>query len=87
VAALRQRSGQGWDLVFLDPPFGEDGNLVLVQSALQAARQAIHAEGEIYLEAPNAWTAEALEPLGLQVHRQGKAGIVAFQLLRPLAAA
>lgn len=86
VSALRQRAGQGWDLVFLDPPFGEDGNLALYQSALQAAAQAIHSEGEIYLEAPRAWTDEELAPLGLRVQRQGKAGVVAFHLLRPIAA-
>jgi 16S rRNA (guanine966-N2)-methyltransferase len=87
VAALRKRSGQGWDLVFIDPPFGADGNPALVQAALQAAAQAIHAEGEIYLEAPAAWSDEALAPLGLRVQRQAKAGVVAFHLLRPLAGA
>jgi 16S rRNA (guanine966-N2)-methyltransferase len=87
VAALRQRNGQGWDLIFLDPPFGEDGNPALVQAALQAAAQAIHAEGEIYLEAPMVWTDEMLAPMGLRVQRQGKAGVVAFHLLRPIAAA
>ena len=87
VAALRQRNGQGWDLIFLDPPFGEDGNPALVQAALQAAALAIHAEGEIYLEAPMVWTDEMLAPMGLRVQRQGKAGVVAFHLLRPIAAA
>ena len=85
VSALRQRHGQGWDLIFLDPPFGDDGNPALVQAALQAAAQAIHAEGEIYLEAPVVWTDEMLAPLGLRVQRQGKAGAVAFHLLRPIA--
>ena len=55
------------------------------QAALQAAAQAVHAQGEIYLEAPAVWSDEALAPLGLQVHRQGKAGAVAFHLLRPIA--
>lgn len=85
LAALRLRNGQGWDLVFIDPPFGEDGNPALVQAALQAAAQAVHAQGEVYLEAPAVWSDEALAPLGLQVHRQGKAGAVAFHLLRPIA--
>ena len=87
VAALRQRAGQAWDLVFLDPPFGEDGNPVLVQAALSAARQAVHAEGEIYLEAPLPWTDQALLPIGLRVVKQGKAGAVAFHLLRPITTA
>ncbi|AOW14555.1 16S rRNA (guanine(966)-N(2))-methyltransferase RsmD [Hydrogenophaga crassostreae] len=87
VSALRQRGGQGWDLVFLDPPFGEDGNPSLFQAALQAASHVIHGAGEIYLEAPMVWTDEALEPFGLKVHRHGKAGAVAFHLLRPIAVA
>ena len=86
VAALQKRQGQGWDLIFLDPPFGEDGNPALVQAALQAARLAVQAEGDIYLEAPRLWTDEELLPLGLRVHKHGKAGAVAFHLLRPITA-
>lgn len=82
VAALRQRRGQAWDLVFLDPPFGADDNEMLLQAALEVAKGAVHAGGEIYLEAPQPWTHTMLEPLGLVSHRQGKAGAVAFQLLR-----
>lgn len=85
LAALRQRQGAALDLVFLDPPFGDDGNEALFRSALQAARGAIGGQGLIYLEAPQAWTADALAGLGLQLHRQGKAGQVAFHLLRILA--
>jgi 16S rRNA (guanine966-N2)-methyltransferase len=87
VSALRQRAGQGWDLVFLDPPFGDDGNTALVLAALQAAAQAIGADGEIYLEAATVWTDDMLAPLGLHAHKQGKAGAVAFHLLRPIAGA
>ena len=36
-ALARQRAGQGLDLVFLDPPFGENGNEALFAQALQAA--------------------------------------------------
>ena len=86
VSALRQRRGQAWDMVFLDPPFGEDGNAALFQAALEAASEAIHGHGEIYLEAPVVWTDEAVAPWGLKVHKQGKAGAVAFHLLRPMAA-
>ena len=82
VTTLRQRRGQAWDLVFLDPPFGTDDNAALLQAALEVARGAVHAGGEIYLEAPQPWTDAMLEPLGLVSHRQGKAGAVAFQLLR-----
>ncbi|MDP3373596.1 MAG: 16S rRNA (guanine(966)-N(2))-methyltransferase RsmD [Hydrogenophaga sp.] len=84
VAALRQRAGQGLDVVFLDPPFADGQNDALVLSALAAARAAIGETGLIYLEAPRVWSADELAPIGLQVHRQGKAGQVAFHLLRLL---
>lgn len=86
VAALRQRAGQGLDAVFLDPPFGDGQNEALYLAALGAARQAVRADGAIYLEAPRAWSEDELAQIGLQIHRQGKAGAVAFHLLRPLAA-
>lgn len=85
VAALQQRRGQNLDLVFLDPPFG-DGNADLYQAALRAARQALRVGGFLYLEAPRPWTADELDQLGWQIHRQGKAGAVAFHLLRLLPA-
>ncbi|MGM9426135.1 16S rRNA (guanine(966)-N(2))-methyltransferase RsmD [Hydrogenophaga sp. MI9] len=85
VAALRQRAGRALDLVFLDPPFGEDGNEPLFGAALQAARQAVGEQGLIYLEAPRAWSDDELAQIGLQAHRHGKAGMVHFHLLRPLA--
>lgn len=84
VAALRQRAGQGLDLVFLDPPFADGANEALFSAALQAARQAVGEQGLIYLEAPRAWTADELAQIGLQAHRQGKAGQVHFHLLQPL---
>jgi len=86
VAALRQRSGQGLHVVFIDPPFGDGQNETLYSAALTAARQAVRADGWIYLEAPRVWSEDELAQIGLQVHRQGKAGAVAFHLLRPLPA-
>lgn len=82
VAALRQRAGQGLDVVFLDPPFSDGKNDALVLSALAAARAAVGETGLIYLEAPRVWSADELSTIGLQVQRQGKAGQVAFHLLR-----
>jgi 16S rRNA (guanine(966)-N(2))-methyltransferase RsmD len=84
VAALQQRRGQALDVVFLDPPFGDDGNPALFNAALLAARQALGERGLIYLEAPRAWTGDELAQLGLQLHRQGRAGLVHFHLLQPL---
>jgi 16S rRNA (guanine966-N2)-methyltransferase len=86
VAALRQRAGQAWDVVFLDPPFGDGQNEAMYTGALAAARQAVREEGLIYLEAPRPWGDDELAQLGLHLHRQGKAGAVAFHLLRPLPA-
>ncbi len=53
--------------------------------ALRAAREAVSAEGFVYLEAPRPWTEAELAPLGLSPHRHGRAGAVAFHLLRPTA--
>jgi len=84
VAALQRR--QSLDVVFLDPPFAEGGNEALFMAALQAARQAVKSDGMIYLEAPRIWSDDDLAQLGLRLHRQGKAGVVAFHLLRLLQA-
>lgn len=80
LTALKQRAGQGWDVVFLDPPF-EAGALFL--PALQAAAAAIGPQGLVYLEAPRDWTDAELAPLGLKRHRHARAGAVAFHLLEP----
>lgn len=81
-----------WDLVFLDPPFGLSasgaepaGNDAMVARALAAAVPLLAPQGLVYLESPRAWTQTTLEPLGLQVHRSGKAGAVHYHLLVPLA--
>ena len=84
VAALRQRAGQGLELVFLDPPFADGANEALFGAALQAARQAVGEQGLIYLEAPRSWAEDELAQIGLRAHRQGRAGLVHFHLLQPL---
>ncbi|MBL0917992.1 MAG: 16S rRNA (guanine(966)-N(2))-methyltransferase RsmD [Hydrogenophaga sp.] len=81
LAALRAVAGQGLDAVFIDPPF--DG-AALFGPALRAAREAIGPDGYVYLEAPRPYVAEELATLGLAIHRDGRAGAVAFHLLRPL---
>ena len=77
VSLLRRLSAGSLQLVFLDPPFESTA----FESALKAAAQAIGTPGFVYLEAPKPWTDEELAPLGLQVHRFGKAGAVHFHLL------
>ena len=77
LAVLRRLSAASQQLVFLDPPFDSP----LFEPALRAAAQAVADSGYVYLEAPQAWTDEALLDYGLQVHRSGRAGAVFYHLL------
>ena len=78
LKALLPRYAGAVDLVFIDPPF--DGPWF--EPALKAAVRAVPVGGWIYLEAPQAWTPEALQPLGLQCERHLKAGAVHAHLLQ-----
>lgn len=78
VAAMQRLMAGAFDVVFLDPPF--DGPWF--EPALKAAVRLVPVDGWVYLEAPSAWTDEALTPLGLQVVRHLKAGAVHAHLLR-----
>lgn len=78
VSALRHAAPGSLDLVFLDPPF----DAVLFEPSLQAAVPALSPSGQVYLEAPQAWTVAQLAPLGLVLHRHLKAGAVHAHLLR-----
>lgn len=80
LSALKRIAPGSLQLVLLDPPFES----TLYESTLKAAAQAIGPTGVVYLEAPKPWTDEELLPLGLQVHRSGKAGAVHFHLLAAL---
>ena len=82
VGALRQLAPGSMDLLFIDPPFASE----LYQSALQAAGQAVAADGYVYLEGPVEWTDAMLEATGLVVYRHLKAGAVHAHLLRRRAA-
>ena len=77
LSLLRRLPAASMQLVFIDPPFDS----IQFEAALKAAAQAIAPKGLVYLEAPRAWLDEELAPLGLQVHRSGKAGAVHFHLL------
>ncbi|WP_313315863.1 16S rRNA (guanine(966)-N(2))-methyltransferase RsmD [Pulveribacter sp.] len=80
LAALGTCAPASLHLALIDPPFGQ---AEFFEPALRAAARAIAPEGFVYLEAPAAWSDEALAPLGLQVHRHLKAGAVHAHLLRP----
>ena len=77
LALLKRLPPRSQQLILLDPPFQSQ----LFAPALEAAAQAVAEPGFIYLEAPEAWDAAVLVPLGLEVFRQGKAGAVHFHLL------
>jgi 16S rRNA (guanine(966)-N(2))-methyltransferase RsmD len=83
VAALRHAAASSLDLIFLDPPFDSE----VFEPAVIAAAQAVTAGGFVYLEAPKKWTDAQLHPLGMQVHRHLKAGVVHAHLLQRLAPA
>ena len=78
---LARCAGQGWDGVFLDPPFLDGQNDDLTRRALSAAKAAIAPTGWVYLESPREWLAADLLALGLVPHKQGQAGQVHYALL------
>ncbi|MFM7000833.1 MAG: 16S rRNA (guanine(966)-N(2))-methyltransferase RsmD [Limnohabitans sp.] len=78
ITALQRLPAGSVDLVFIDPPF--DGPWF--ESALKAAAAAVPVGGWVYLEAPVAWTDEALGVWGLKVERHLKAGAVHAHLLQ-----
>jgi 16S rRNA (guanine(966)-N(2))-methyltransferase RsmD len=67
-----------FDLVFLDPPFESP----LQAPAMAAARRLLADGGLIYLEAPQPLSPAAAGAAGLEIVRSGRAGRVAFHLLR-----
>jgi 16S rRNA (guanine966-N2)-methyltransferase len=79
IQALRTCAAGSVDLVLLDPPFASS----LFEPALAAAAAALTEVGWLYLEAPEAWSAARLAPLGLVPYRYLQAGAVHAHLLRP----
>ncbi len=78
VSALAQLAPASVDLVLLDPPFDAQ----LWNAALAPAARAVRDSGLVYLEAPRAWDADALQALGFVLHRHLKAGQVHAHLLK-----
>ncbi|MFN3616446.1 MAG: 16S rRNA (guanine(966)-N(2))-methyltransferase RsmD [Aquabacterium sp.] len=70
----RPQPREAFDLVFLDPPFGQD----LFDAALTRALQCVPPGGWVYLESPTAMPTLA----GTRLHRQGQAGQVHFHLFQ-----
>ena len=72
--ACLARESRRFDLVLLDPPFGQDWLARILPSALQVLTD----EGMLYIEADGPLT----PPPGTELLRQDKAGSVHFHLLR-----
>jgi 16S rRNA (guanine966-N2)-methyltransferase len=81
AVAGRQPSGS-FDLVFLDPPF----DLGLEGASLAASRRLVAPEGWVYFESGTLLSEPQAAEFDLEVVRQGRAGRVAFHLLRPRSA-
>jgi 16S rRNA (guanine966-N2)-methyltransferase len=78
IAQLLLTTGQSFDVVFLDPPFGQ-GMLV---KAFPYAAMLCKASGVIYAEAEAALDQAILAGWGLEILRADKAGEVFYHLLR-----
>lgn len=64
---------QKFDVIFLDPPFGQDW----LQKLLPQLASHLASDGVVYVEAET----PLAEPPGWQLHKQGKAGNVCYHLL------
>ncbi len=78
LAYLRRSPEACFDLIFLDPPFGDD----LFMPALIEAARVVRPGGFVYLEANCAFDDAAVSPVGMTVHRYSRAGAVHFHLLQ-----
>ena len=84
VAWMSRADPRRFDLVLLDPPFGDAG---LFERVLAAAAPLVAVGGFLYFEGPAACPGETFAALGLHLHRDGCAGAVHFHLARRGAAA
>ena len=75
MGTLRRAAGQGWSLVFLDPPYDAG----ILDIALLAAAQAVAPGGFVFAESRHAL---GEVPPTLHEFREGRAGAVHFWLLR-----
>ncbi len=78
IAHMRHAHTEGFDLVFLDPPFGQGWT----EPALAAAVPLVVPGGFLYLEADQPLSEALAVSLGLELRRRGRAGGVHFHLLQ-----
>ncbi|MBY4896539.1 16S rRNA (guanine(966)-N(2))-methyltransferase RsmD [Cupriavidus sp. AU9028] len=78
-AVAAQMPAASFDVIFLDPPFGQDW----LGPALEHARRLVRPDGAIYVESESPLTgADAPVPSALEIVRHARAGAVHFHLLR-----
>jgi 16S rRNA (guanine966-N2)-methyltransferase len=77
-AALQAHAGP-YDLIFLDPPFGQ--GLLPEALAVLCDGMHLHSDTQIYVEAEADVEFAALVPVGWALRREGRAGDVRFGLL------
>ncbi|WP_250462844.1 MULTISPECIES: 16S rRNA (guanine(966)-N(2))-methyltransferase RsmD [unclassified Caballeronia] len=69
-----------FDVVFLDPPFGDQA---LLLRALEIAAPLVAADGALYVECGDPLEPSSIDALaGWEITREGKAGMVRYHLLR-----
>jgi 16S rRNA (guanine966-N2)-methyltransferase len=73
-----RRDGRRFDLIFLDPPFGQ-GKLL---AALAICAEISAPGGFIYAEAEQSLDEQRVDSLGLEIYRADKAGEVFYHLLQ-----
>lgn len=71
---------QVFDIIFLDPPFGE--NMIEQSMSLLAESECVDEQTLIYVESESLWQAE----INVEVIKQAKAGQVNYMLLKIAAA-
>lgn len=78
VGARLQETKAAFDVIFLDPPFGQRW----LDNALPLAATLCAASGLIYVEAEQPLDGRTIAALGLDLHRQDRTGEVFYHLLR-----
>jgi 16S rRNA (guanine(966)-N(2))-methyltransferase RsmD len=78
LAYARSAPDRSFDIIFLDPPFGDD----LLQPALDAASRLVTPRGVIYAESGAALAPTVAANCALRMVRAGRAGQVHFHLLQ-----
>lgn len=73
-----QEGAQGWDVIFIDPPYAQG----LDEKALTLAATSLAQGGWVYLESATGWDPAALAALGWRLHRHLRAGAVHAHLLQ-----